>query len=307
MFFYAAYDLCILSFMPLPELIPVPCKEADVVIRKEKIGRSLPETDHTRRYFHMTEDEAYFYWEQIGAFLVRNGREIIVDPLPDLEDRLIRVFLTGIVFSAILQQRRFTTLHASAIALNGEAIAFMGEKTIGKSTLAAAFYAQGHSLVSDDSVALDMSSPGSPLVIPSFPHLKLTPDAVAYALRENVETFPKIASIYEKHACRIINRFSRGPLPLRSIYVISEDPVMEIDSLPPREAIVQIIKQSYIARVFKEYLQGAKAASHFLECAEIVERVPVYRLKRPSSLSLLPDIVRLVEEHLSGDKKRALK
>jgi len=41
--------------------------------------------------FHMSAESAYFFWEHLGTFLVRDGKEIIVDPLPGVEECLVRL------------------------------------------------------------------------------------------------------------------------------------------------------------------------------------------------------------------------
>jgi hypothetical protein len=296
---YTAYGLTIRSVIPLPELVV--CKSntaADVVIQQEKIRRSLPETDCTGTYFKMNKIEAYLFWKQIGAFLVQNGKEILLDPFPEVEESLIRQALMGLVFAAVLQQRNLAVLHANAIALNGDAIAFMGNKGNGKSTMAASFYARGHAIVSDDLVALDLKNQVAPLVFPGFPQLKLMPEIAFTVLGNNPEELPRLASKIDKRSCFVNKNFSLRPLLLKCIYILSEGSVPEVELLRPKEALVHIIRHSFAGRIFKEYLHGVEAASHFLRCADIVEKVPVYLLKRPSSLSLLPDIARMVEEHL---------
>ena len=71
----------------------------------------------------------------------------------------------------LLQQRGYLVLHASAVAAGGTAVAFLGHAGWGKSTTAAALYAQGYGLVTDDVLAVEMSSgrlmvpPGEPLVL----------------------------------------------------------------------------------------------------------------------------------------------
>ena len=299
MYFYVAYGLGIHSTLPLPELVSVSEVEADVVIRRGKIGCPPSEGDCTGHYFHMTAEEAYLFWEGEGGFLVRNGKEIIVDPLPGVEARLTRLPLLGVVLGTLLQQRGFLGLHASAIALDGGAVAFLGGVGWGKSTMAASLYARGHRLVADDLVALDLDSPGRPMVLPGFPQFKLFPEAAASALGDDPEVLPRLATGFEKRARKVHTGFSQQPLPLRHIYVLSEGPTPKIEPLQPQEAIVHLISHSYAAGILKRFLQGAKAASHFLQCAEIARNVPIYYLKRPRSLSLLAELARLVETHSS--------
>jgi hypothetical protein len=306
MFSYYAYGLKILSALPLPELVACKRSKAEVTIQKGKIKRFL-KSDHAESYFHMNGEEAYLFWKIVGAFLVRNGKEITVDPQPGVEESLIRLPLLSVVLATVLHQRGVPSLHANAIASNGDAIAFLGHKASGKSTLAAALYARGHIVVADDVLPLDLSGPGNPKVLPGFPQLRLMPDAVAAVLGDDSNKLPKLASIIDKCGYIAQKNFSLRPLFLKCIYVLSEGSVPEIELLQPKEALIHIIRYSFPGRVFKEYFSGAKAALHFFQCADIVEKVPVYLLKRPYSLSLLPDTARLVEEHSTANLNPCVK
>ena len=75
-----------------------------------------------------------------ATFLIRGGREIVIDAAPGVEQRLIRLFLLGPALALLLHQRRFLVLHASAVMIDGAAVAFVAEKGMGKSTLAAALH-----------------------------------------------------------------------------------------------------------------------------------------------------------------------
>jgi hypothetical protein len=298
MFSYYTHGLRIQSTLPLPELVSYKRSKADVIIQQGNIECSLPKIDNAGSYFHMNGEEAFLFWKIVGSFLVRNGKEIIVDPLPGVEESLVRLPLLSVVLATVLHQRGFPALHANAIALNGDAVAFLGHKGSGKSTITAALYERGHIFVADDVVTLDLRSPGSPKVLPGFPQIRLMPDVAAAVLGDDPEKLPRLASKIDKRSRLAQRNFSLKPLLLRSIYILSEGLVPRIELLQPKEALVHIIRYSFPARVFTEYFHGAKAVSHFLRCVDIIEKVPVYLLKRPSSLSLLPDIARMVEEHL---------
>jgi hypothetical protein len=114
----------------------------------------------------------------IGTFLVRDGREILVDPDPDAGDALLQLALLGPVLAALLQQRGDLVLHASAVEIDGAAVGFLGGRGAGKSTMAAALLRRGYPLLTDDILAVSLED-GSPRVLPGFPQLKLWPDAVA--------------------------------------------------------------------------------------------------------------------------------
>ena len=296
---YIAYGLTIHSALPLPELVVASDVGADVVIQLGKVGRPQAGTDHTGSCFHMTTEQAYLFWEQVGSFLVRGGKEIIVDPISGVEESLIRLPLLGMVLAAVLQQRGLLVLHASAVAFNGDAVAFLGASGWGKSTLAATLYARGHPLVADDLVAVDLGGRENPIVLPGFPQLKLLPEAAAASLGDDAELLPRLASGFDKRSHRAANEFSDRPLPLRRMYLLGRGPCLEIEALQPQQVIKHLICQSYLSLVFKQSLQGVIASAHFLQCASLAGKVPLYWLKRQPSLATLPDLTMLVEEDLA--------
>lgn len=301
MYCYDAYGLGIYSELPLPELVAAAEIEADVVIQLGKVDRSPLEISRAGGYFHITAESACFFWDQIGTFLMKNGKEIIVEPFPGAEDRLIRLAILGTGLAVLLHQRGLLVLHASAVAINGGVVAFLGNKGQGKSTMAATLYARGHYLMADDLVAVDLGDPRSPLVFPGFPQFKLWPEAAASSLGDDPETLPQLASGYEKRARRAVDRFSHRPLPIKYLCMLSEGPTPALKPLQPQEAIVQMIANSYVARFGNQLLQGVGACSHLRQCTSLIKSVPVYCLERPRSLALLPAVAQLVEEHLAHD------
>jgi hypothetical protein len=299
MYFYNAYGLGIHSILPLPELVAVTEIALDVAVRLGKVGLSLPEAAGTGSYFHMSGEEAYFFWDQVGTFLARAGKEIIVDPSPGAEAQLVRLPLLGAVLAVLLSQRGVMVLHGNAIAVNGTAIAFLGGKGSGKSSIAAALYARGHHFVADDLVAL-ADSRHSPLALPGFGQLKLWPEMAAAAMGDDAEALPRLHSQAEKRARQVNTRFVKGPVLLRQIYVLGRGSSPQIEPFRPQEAMIQLIANVYAAR-FGQQLLHTKRARHFLQCAELARSIPTYQLRWPLSPDTLAATVRLVEEHLALD------
>ena len=298
MYCYKSYGLGIHSALPLPELVATAEIETNVSIQIGLVDLSLPDTIPMTGYFHVSAQKAYFFWEGIGKFLVQDGKEIIIEPFPGVEERLIRLPLLGTVLAVLLYQRGFLVLHASAVAINDGVVAFLGGKGQGKSTMAATLYARGHYLMADDLVALNLADPVLPLVLPGFPQFKLWPEAVISTFGDDPETLPQLAPGYEKRARRAIDRFSHKSLPLKYLCVLSKGPALVLKPLQPQEAIVQLIANSYIARFGNQLLQGIDASAHLSQCASLIKTVPVYCLERPHSLPLLPAVAQLIEKHL---------
>jgi hypothetical protein len=293
---YRTYDLRIRSSLSLPELTPQAGADPDVVIRLGPVARAVCPERVDEHCFAFSEKEFYLSWDRIGRFLIRNGDEIIVDPLPGIDGRSIRLPLLGTVLALLLHQRGVFTLHASAVDICGGAVAFLGNKGWGKSTLAAALYGRGHAFVADDIVALTLRGSEPPSVAPGFPQFKLYPDAVAHSLGDNPDDLAPLVAGYEKRARRVTERFSARALPLTALCILSIGPVPGLTTLEPHEALPHLIAHTYVARFGKQLLAGPAALRHLRQCASLLNNVPVYLVQRPPSLATLQDVARLIED-----------
>lgn len=291
---YQAYGLTIASELMLPELFQV-IAEPDISVHIGAVTGLPEETDLSENYVQATFDEAVLVWKDIGAFQVRNGHEIIIQPSPEIDERLIRAFLLGSAFGILLHQRGLFTLHASAVEIAGNAVAFIGWKGYGKSTTAGALHAHGHRLLTDDIVAIGWDSSGIPIVYPGFPQLKLWPEA-ATALGKNVTVLPQIYPEIDKRACSVVDSFSLDAVPLKAICILGEDLTPSLSVVPPQAAFVELVAHSYALRFLKT---AGTTPAHFRQCDRLLRQVPIWRLRRPYSLDALPEVVRLVEEQMA--------
>lgn len=291
MYSYSVCGLGIRSAVLLPELVETNV-EADVVIQLGKVDTVPADASYNEVSFFANRDEVCLFWKGIGAFLIRGGNEIIVDPDPKVGQQVLRLFLLGRVLGTLLHQRGLLVLHASAVATNGSAIAFMGGKGWGKSTLAGAMYEEGHSIVADDVVAIRVDSSGIASVFPGFPQLKLWPEAAAF-LGHRVDALPRLHPEFEKRARATARGFSAAPLPLKAIYVLDEGDRLEVTTLGPMEAFLELVRHSYAAKLLEA---TGTAEQHFRHCDELVRSVAIHRLKRTSSLTELPDVAKFLRE-----------
>jgi hypothetical protein len=299
MYSYLAYSLSIASDLELPELVQGSHIHPDIKIRLQELDHSPFELDSSEYYaFQCTAEGMYLYWQGVGTFLIRDGQEIIIDVHPDAELGRLRLFTLGAAIGVILHQRGYVVLHASAMAIGDQAIAFIGDKGWGKSTMAAALHARGHRLLSDDVLAIDLRHPGKPIVLPAFPQLKLWPDAVT-SLGHNPDNIPQLITHLEKRDYRVAETFLSTPIPLHHIYLLGIDADLEIQPLHPQEMLKYLLLNSYVARFGNELLK-VDEKSHFLRLTQLANQVPIHRLARPTSLDLLPQICELLEAQVSN-------
>lgn len=297
---YVAYGLNIQSALSLPELTPAKSlAKCDVTVKFGNVAPPSHQCLIVDNCYYAGQDEARFFWDIIGAFQVKSGAEITIDPTSGAEEQLLRLPLLGAILAILLHQRGLLVLHGSAIAFGDNAAVFVGIKGQGKSTLAAFLHARGHSLLTDDVVAVDADHIGNQNVIPGFPHLKLWPDAAASLMGDESKELPPLASGYDKRARRIDDGFATRPVRLKKIYVLDGGPVPQIVPLLPQQALTQVIAHSYAARFGKAMLHNQAASSHFSQCARLISNISVCWLQRPRSLEQMSEVAQLIEDDMS--------
>ncbi|MGB3761425.1 MAG: hypothetical protein WBA07_34445, partial [Rivularia sp. (in: cyanobacteria)] len=138
---YQVFSLYITSELDFPELVEVECK-ADVNIKFGKVNETAIEKENSKT--------AIGELPEIGTFLIRDGKEIIIEPVTGVDDSLLRTGVLGPVLCVLLRQRGLLVIHASCININNKGVAFMGGSGWGKSTLATAFHTKGYDVLTDD-------------------------------------------------------------------------------------------------------------------------------------------------------------
>ncbi len=302
MFFYSAYGLSINSELILPELKETSSKDkADIIIIRGGLNPPQLKLTLTNCYCKVFKDEAYLAWEEVGTFLVRGGREIIVDLIPNVEESIVRLFLLGAGLGMLLHQRGLFLLHASTVKLGDRAVSFMGDKGWGKSTTAGALRRRGHQLMTDDVTAIDMSNPQCPMVLPGYGQLKLWPES-AIALGDDPELLPLLHPQLEKRDHLVKQDLALDPVPLKQIYLLGGGARLAIENLLPQQALAAVMHNWYCARFGSQMLQAINLSDHFQRCTKLIERVPLFCLQREDSLAALDEIAQLVESHLAQAK-----
>jgi hypothetical protein len=282
---YFAYGLGIHSNFPLPEFVPSDAP-AEVVVRLDS-GIPPPELLERDAHVELNANEATLAFRYAGVFRIHRAREIHVMPAPGADLALIRLYLVGKVMATLLYMRGFLVLHASAVEVGGQAVAFVGSSGFGKSSLAASLHACGHRVVADDVVVMDLDSP-MPMAIPAFPQLKVDPE-VASSLGHDKGSLILLHPLESKRGLRVTKLFASRPLPLALIYLLGLDDAHS-GSLQPQEVLIELVRHSFPARLLQ-----SGGAPHLRQCARLARLVPALRLvRRPSRIPPLElaDLVR---------------
>ena len=201
-------------------------------------------------------------------------------------------YLLGPVLGFVLRLRGITCLHASAVAIGGRAMVFVGASGRGKSSLAAALALRGHAVLADDVTPFTESASGF-LVQPAYPRLRLWPESVQ-SLFGSADAMPLIVAGWDKRHVDLTEapfRFQREPLPLGAIYFLeAETAEPGLEPVGPRKALMALVAEAFTTRLLDRDLR----AREFDVLARVVESVPVRRLQRGMEMGCLARVCDLV-------------
>ncbi|HEX5734965.1 MAG TPA: serine/threonine protein kinase [Blastocatellia bacterium] len=250
-------------------------------------------------------------WELMDGSFFRlrysDGTEFVIDregaqiwcTWPDnltIEDTT--VYLLGPIFGFVLRLRGTLCLHASAIAVGEYAIAIVGPAGTGKSTTAAALAKSGFPVLTDDVLALtDMD--GIFMAQPAYPHLRLWPASVNI-LYGKPDALPRLVpgdSLWDKRYLNLTENdymFQRHPLPLASIYLLSErtedSAAPFIESMSASAGLMTLVTNTYANHL----LNTSRRAQEFGLLSRIASSLPVRRViphASPFFLSKLCEVI----------------
>jgi hypothetical protein len=242
-------------------------------------------------------NEVFFSRGSIGRFLLRAGKEILMELAPSPNDDEVRGYLLGAVLGTLCHQRGITPVHASLVDVADGCAAFIGASGAGKSTLVAALGQRGRDVISDDECFLQLDSTGNVQAWPGINQIRLWEDARA-ALGFDGPGIERMTR--GKYKSLISIRPARDPMqsrPLRGVYQLHRVPngALEISRLRGAEA-VEVLMQNVYPPGLADCL-GLQ--SHvFQVCTAVAQNVPVFRFSRPWDFAVLDQSIDLLESHL---------
>lgn len=274
---YSVYGLLVRSELELPDLgEPVAdSNDPDVVVRFGSLS-AHPQEGLLPHGLWRSGDSCGVAVEHVARYEARNGREIVVDPVPGADPAEVRLFLLGTMMGAVMMQRDHLVLHGNAFRIGDACAVVVGRSGAGKSTLAAEFARRGLDVLSDDVVPVT----GDAMALTGYPRIKLWDDALE---RLGVPTagLQRIHTTHEKFQLPV-QRSSAEPVRLRWIYVLERHAGTELTLEPVHGALTFSLLHEHTYR--NELIHGPEpVARHLEQCARLVSKARVTRVARPAA------------------------
>jgi hypothetical protein len=264
-FDYRLFGLRVRSDLKLPELRAIEDgADPEVVIRID----------------HGAGAEAQIRIDGIADFHVLAGNEIRVRPELEASERNVRLYLLGSAMGLLLHQRGLLPLHANAVEIDGQAIAFMGPSGSGKSTLAAWFHDRGFRVIADDVCVVHFDDEGRPVVRDGLPRLRLWKEVLEATGREPAEFDRSYAGAddWEKYDVPLASQTqSVGETCLAAIYLLDRAESPQIEPLRGAQAAEALFANTYRGHFVPE---TGGAQLHWEACLALVRTTPIFRAAR---------------------------
>ena len=290
---FRAYRLLFAAGFPIPEMMTaeavMPDEMPDVLIRPAEFPDSLPDPLERSAVHEVNGEALILRVAGVGRYLVRDGREILIDREPAATDDEVRVYLLGTCIGALLHQRGFLVLHASGVAVDRGCLLFTGESGAGKSTLLAEFLRRDHKMMVDDVCAVRFDPADRPIVVPSYPRTRLWGDA---ADRFSIDTsqLPRTNPTWDKFERQVSEQFWDQEEPMAHVFHLagpdSSDEI-SLQPLEPMEAFRTLVDNTYRGIL----LDGMDLRStHFDLASRAARSVQVTRVSRPADTDTVEEL-----------------
>lgn len=214
----------------------------------------------------------------------------------------ITAHFLGRVLAFALHLRGHACLHASAVALGGKAVLFVGQPGMGKSSMVAAFAGRGYPVLTDDVCAIRKAPDGRLLIAPGIPRVCLLPDSMEHLY--GPEASRRFSLLLPQADKRVVPlgtsaaKFQVEPAQLEAIYLLaprSSDPAApRIEAVPGADSVVRMLSHGFMNLA----LDKEQSAREFRILSEAARRARVRQLVPSSDLRKLSRVCELVENDL---------
>jgi hypothetical protein len=311
--FYSYADITLISLFPMADLLATINKRekqsSDITF--DLMGSPLSELGACTDWIHhwhttsgnisislaRLEKDFLLRFPSLADFVVSNdGSHISAWPATGNDEETLRHLLLDQVMPRLLSHQGHLVLHASAINVNGRAIAFVGETGRGKSTLAASFHLSGYPLLTDDGLLIKEEG-NNIKALPCYPGLRLWRESFAALFNESPPQ-KAMASYSSKNRVRLHQNNKNEPVELAALFVLEKSAVeadtaaIRVSPLSARDACMELVRNSFQLDV-SNYKQ---VTSLFAAASSVAEHLPVFSLTYPRDFSILPALHEAVLE-----------
>lgn len=237
------------------------------------------------------EDSAKFFYRYEGlaeALIDFANRRIDLWPLAaDCTEATLDHFLADVLLPGMLDHQGELVLHAGAVIIEGAAVLFVGASGRGKSTLTASFYAEGHTVLSDDGIIVTCTETGANAEA-VYPGIRLLPMTLSALFADSIPT-AEVAHYASKRRIVPDARMSPANFPAAALFFLSEQAgtgQVSISPMGAADACIGIVSKSFAL----DPSDKLRARNRIEQASHLANALPAFALDYPREISALPQV-----------------
>ena len=246
--------------------------------------------------FYRTGDGYLVRFPKLADFTVSaDATDVVCIPGRDIPKSTAEHLYLNQVLPLVEGKRGRLVFHASAVEIDGAAIAFVGESGRGKSTLAASCAISGHQILTDDSLLLRREN-GQFSVEPAHPSIRLWADSEEALSLSCEAKSPELA--YTPKA-RLLGGDSLGfcsqPRPLKRAYFLGDgrSAALAFTRMNAAGALIGWVKHSFVL----DHEERTRLAAHFEQVSALANGVEHYCVDFPRRFEDLKAVCSAIRDH----------
>ena len=294
--YYRVYGLNIESTIEIPEfeLIDSDCN-IDVKLSFGVVKEDIIEKITQGYVANYEKKDMWFYVENVAIFHIYNGNTVIVEPMGDKNNKMIKLYIMGSVMGMILLQKNRVAIHGGGIVVDGKGCIFTGQKGAGKSTITTALRKKGYKFIADDVCSINMGDVNT--ISHGFGYQKLCEDAMG-KLGYNIDDYEPFRGDLDinKYIVPAFDEFTKEEVPLEAIFELSVGDVekVEIEEVLGASKINKILENIFRIEILK--FAGGIDPSYFKKCLNIAKNTRLYKITRPKNVFSVEDQIHFVKD-----------
>lgn len=241
------------------------------------------------------ENEFLYQIPKVGKYYIRNGNEIIIEPISKNITEVLLFFYSN-ALAVVLYQRNLIPFHASGVKINERQIVlFPAPSRTGKSTTALFLDKKGYPIFSDDTVLLEVKN-GKCYATPSYPIMRLWQNSIKESEQYEIEDGYELRPGMNKFGISLVNNFSIEKMEVAVlVFLNNRTEQFKIESLDAKHVFKHLGNNVYR----KQWIIGMKKQiPHFQLLSAISQNVPAFIAKRPKGEDTFQSFSNAIEQEI---------
>jgi hypothetical protein len=255
------------------------------------------------RFYRVQAGYILRFPELADFHLTHDGRQVQAWPVLGVSEATLQHLYLNQVLPLALSKQGKLVLHASAVEIDGEGVAFIGESGRGKSTLVASFATSGFRFLTDDGLLVEQDCEEY-RILPSHPSIRLWEDSEVALVGDSAKKLPSVEfTSKSRFLADDVIVFCEHPRRLHRLYFLGEGKSQEpaFERMSPRETLIGLMENAFLL----ETKEQAWLAAHFDGLSTLAGQPIFYRLDFPRRFEDLPRVRQAIIEHIQQENDAA--